>query len=351
MVNIDFKHGGDIYNYKKNLIDFSSNINPLGLTKKLKNIILKNIDKIEHYPDISAKEIRKGIAKFWKIREENVLVGSGSVELIYLVGQALKPKKVLIPSPTFSEYERAVKLTARSEIEFLELDKSKGFSLNFTTDNKTDMIFLCNPNNPTGNLIIRDKEEIKNLQKCKFVIIDEAFMDFLEDQKEHTLIWEAIKGKNIIVLRTFTKFFSLPGLRIGYLVANSNIVNLLKKYQIPWSVNSLAQIVALKVLPDKNYIKKTYTLIEKEKNFLFQEIAKIQGLKPYPSVANFILIKIERENLNSKTLKEKLTKFEILIRDCSNFRNLGDKFIRVAVRKHSENIKLINSLKKILCKN
>jgi threonine-phosphate decarboxylase len=348
MDNLNFSHGGDIYKYKKELIDFSANINPLVLTKKIKNIILKNIDKIEHYPDISYKEIKKGIAKFWKIKEENILVGNGSLELIYLVVSALKPKKVLIPVPTFSEYERAAKL-ARSKIEFLKLLENKGFSLNTNFQNKADIIFLCNPNNPTGNLIIQNKNIIKNLQS-KFIIIDETCMDFLEDQEERTLIWEAIRSKNLIVLRTFTKFFALPGLRIGYLVANSRIIDKLAQYQIPWNVNCFAQIVAQKALQDKNYIKRTRVLIKKERNFLFHEISKIPDLKPYPSVTNFILIKIERKNLTSKTLKEKLIKYGILIRDCSNFRNLNNKFIRIAVLKHSENIKLINSLKKILCK-
>lgn len=349
MENIDFTHGGDVYKYKKNLIDFSSNINPLGLSKSLKNILIRNIENIQKYPDTETTKLRKEIAKFWRIDKENVLCGNGSVDLIYLIVQCLKPEKVLIPSPTFSEYERAAKITG-SKIEFLNLEEDKGFSLNTEFEDEKDLIFLGNPNNPTGNLLIKDKREIEKI-KCRCIVIDETFIDFLEEQNNLTFIREAAKGKNIIVLRSFTKFFAIPGLRIGYLVANKEVVNNLKKYQIPWCVNSFAQSISLKHLYQKNYINNTLLLIKKERDFLFQEISKIPGLKPYPSVTNFLLIKIENENVNSTYLKEKLVKYGILIRDCSNFRNLGERFIRLSVRRHSENVKLINLLKRILCKN
>ena len=173
-------------------------------------------------------------------------------------------------------------------------------------------------------------------------------MDFLPDEKNHTLIWKAVGNRNIVVLRTFTKFFALPGLRIGYLVAHKDVIQILKECQVPWSVNALAQVAAEAILNDKRYIKETRALIEKEREFLFNEICKIKELYPYPSVTNFLLIKIKNRNLNSSLLTKRLIQKSILIRDCSNFRDLNNKFIRIAVRSHKENIKLIDVLKEII---
>ncbi len=343
MDNLDFSHGGNIYEVNKiDIIDFSANINPLGLPTRIKKTIYNNFDKILHYPDPAARNITRKIAKYWEIDEENILLGNGSVELIYLITSTYKPKTTLVPVPTFSEYERAAK-SAKSKIRFLRLKEKEGFKLNLSHVGNTDIAFFCNPNNPTGNLILENSVAVKNL-----AVVDEAFMDFLPNQKNHTLIWKATKSKKIIILRTLTKFFALPGLRMGYLIAHKNIINKLRQNLPPWNTNSLAQIAAEQILNDKNYINKTYKLIKKERKFLFEQLAEISGLRPYPSVTNFLLIKIEREDITSKSLKELLIKKGILIRDCGNFRNLNDKYIRVAIRSHKENLKLLNALKEVI---
>jgi threonine-phosphate decarboxylase len=169
-------------------------------------------------------------------------------------------------------------------------------------------------------------------------------MDFLPGEREHTMVYKAISDKRLIVLRSFTKFFALPGLRIGYLIAHKDVINFLQKRQPPWNINIIAQVAAKFILNDKEYIQKTKVFIEKERRFLFEKILNIKGLIPFPSVTNFILIKIR--NNNSCYLTKKLIKdYGILIRDCSNFRGLSNnKFIRVAIRLHSENVKLINVL-------
>ncbi len=342
-------HGGNIYEikrrYKKDVIDFSANINPLGLTENIKREFIRCYKLILHYPDPEAKDLIRQIAGYLGINAENILIGNGSTELIYLIAHAFKPKKALIPAPTFSEYERAVK-SVGSKIEFLKLREMDSFTLNITNSDKSDISFVSNPNNPTGNLLIENKKFVLN---SKLNVIDEAFMDFLPDEKSYTLIWKAVKDKRIIVLRSFTKFFALPGLRIGYLVAHKNLIKRLKQAQPPWSVNSIAQYLAGILLNDKDYIENSRKLIKEERGFLLQELARIKGLKPYPSVANFLLIKIVNGNINSSILTSKLIQKGILIRDCSNFRNLNKRYIRVAVRSHRENTMLINALREILC--
>ena len=345
---LDFLHGGDVYTVKnksgKEIIDFSANINPLGLPPGVKKTIRANFDKLLHYPDPDAQNVTQVIAKYWGINENNILVGNGSVELIYLIMSAFTPKTALIPAPTFSEYERAARGT-RSKIRFVELKEKKNFQLQ-KLNNTADIIFLCNPNNPTGNLF-HPPALLRKAKQGGRLVVDEAFMDFLPDEKEHTLIEEACGNKQVIVLRTFTKFFALPGLRIGYLIAHQEVITKLRQYRIPWSVNAFAQLAAEVVLGDKKYIKKTRQCIEKERKYLFAEIGGIRQLNPYPSVTNFLLIKIKDKTISSSYLRKRLISKGILIRDCANFRGLNNKFIRVAIRGHTENLKLINALKAV----
>jgi len=259
---LDFLHGGNIHEaekkYRRKITDFSANINPLGLPQKVKKIIYENFNKVLHYPNPKPKLVQV-IARYWNVNEENVLLGNGSAELIYLVAAVFKPKTVLLPMPTFSEYERAAR-NAKSKIRFLRLEEKQNFSLNLSRSNKVDIAFICNPNNPTGNLLLEDYQKAGNILP-KLLVIDEAFMDFLPDQKKYTLIWKAVKDRKTIVLRTFTKFFALPGLRIGYLIAHKEIIKRLKRHQPPWSTNSLAQLAAEVILSDKEYIKETHYFI------------------------------------------------------------------------------------------
>ncbi|MDI6606049.1 MAG: aminotransferase class I/II-fold pyridoxal phosphate-dependent enzyme, partial [Candidatus Omnitrophota bacterium] len=281
MAGLNFLHGGNIYNFKKEVIDFSANINPLGLPLGIKESIYKNLESILHYPDPQARGLTAGISRYWGIGRENILAGNGSIELIYLILHALKPKTAIIPVPSFSEYERAAGI-ANCKIRFLKLKEKEGFKLNLASLGNADILFVPNPNNPTGNLLLQEPAAIKKFPGS-LIVADEAFMDFLPDEKKHTLIWRAVKHKNLIVLRTFTKFFALPGLRAGYLVAHRDIVRSLSRYQPPWSVNTLAQIAAGTLLCDKTYIEKTRFFVEKERAFLFNALARIEGLKPFQS--------------------------------------------------------------------
>lgn len=251
-------HGGNVYEinhkFKREVIDFSSNINPLGLSDRAKDEFLKNYERILHYPDPEAKDLIKRIARYWKIKEENILLGNGSSGLIYLVVSVLRLKMVGIPAPTFSEYERAIR-SINGRIKFYWLKKDEGFAFNLSYPNKADIFFICNTNNPTGNLLLED-QRIENLS-AKLIIIDEAFMDFLPTEKEQTFIWRATEDERIIVLRNFTKFFVLPGLRVGYIVGNPSLIQFLKKSCPPWNINALAQLLAEIMVSDKEYINKT----------------------------------------------------------------------------------------------
>jgi len=347
---VNFRHGGNVYEmkrlYRKEMIDFSANINPLGPAPGVKKVIRDNFDRILHYPDSEGGALRRKIAEYWRISEENILLGNGSVELIYLIAAAFKPKSALIPAPTFSEYERAAK-SVECKIRFLKLTEKEGYRINLSRVDKADILFLCNPNNPTGNLMLKGGEKLA--QKAnKLVLVDEAFMDFLPDERRHTLIQKAVVSKKIAVLRTLTKFFALPGLRIGYVIAHKENIDRLKKLQPPWTTNSLAQICGEAVLRNKKYTKKTYYTIGKERKFLSSALRGIKTLKPYPSSANFILIKIERNGPTSGILRGLLVQKGILVRDCSNFRNLSNRYIRVAVRSRGENLKLLAALREVM---
>lgn len=341
-----YQHGGNIYEIKQreqaSVLDFSANINPLGIPSRIKKLLSRQLKDLVHYPDTKAHHLRVALAHYWKVKEENVLVGNGSTELIYLIMNAFQPDKVILPVPSFTEYERAAR-TSGSQVRFIHMLEGESFSLNFVRINNCDMLFICNPNNPTGNLIVSSRADIKNIP-VKRIVIDEAFMDFVPDEKIHTFIPEAVRSKKIMVLRTLTKLFALPGLRVGYLIAHRNVIQTLKEYQIPWSVNILAQTAAAHALNEVAFIQYSKQLIEKERSFLYERLGRISGLKPYPSVVNFLLVKIKDKRLTSSCLKERLLKKSILIRDCANFRGLDKQFIRVAVRTHKENMQLAQAL-------
>ncbi|MBN2453808.1 MAG: threonine-phosphate decarboxylase [Candidatus Omnitrophica bacterium] len=350
MPDIKFEHGGNIYEARRrpgeNILDFSASINPLGLPPYVKGLISGNLKSILHYPDPEAVDLTGKIARHWGISRENVLAGNGSIELIYLIVTALKPKTALITAPDFSEYERALRC-AGVRPDFLKLASSGGFRLDTARVTPSDIFFFSNPNNPTGNFIA-DKEIKIDALPAGTVVVDEAFMDFAAHESAHTMIHRAVRSEKVIVLRTFTKFFALPGLRAGYLVANKDIVRSLKSHQAPWSVNVLAQMVSARMLGDRAYYDNTRFLVKSQRNYLSGALSRIDALKVFPSAVNYILVRIEKRGLASRRLREELLKKGIMVRDCGNFRGLGRRFIRVAVRTRHENTILVRALKDIL---
>jgi len=346
------EHGGNIYKLRgRKILDFSANINPLGLSPKIKKWLdnQKEVqERILHYPDPETRELKKVIARYWEIKEDNILIANGSTELIYLLPHICKSSTFIV-QPTFSEWEKAFALQGRKTLT-VPLSKEDNFTLQndeLNTLPEDSSLIICNPNNPTGNLLVEDPKKFLSSVKFSHLTVDETFMDFLPQEKRLTFLYEALTNDKVLVLRTFTKFFALPGLRIGYLVGSRANVEKLQKLKPPWSVNMLAQETALRALEDKDYIRKTREYVLKEKDFLFSELSKIKGLKPYPTRVNFIFLEITRKELTSEKLQKLLLEEGILIRDCSNFNNLNHKFFRVAVRNHEENLYLLKSIKKI----
>lgn len=353
-------HGGNIkaaaksYGIPENrLIDFSVNLNPLGFPAKAKEIIFRRINLIAQYPDPEFKSARKTLSKYLGVPQDNLLLGNGSNELIHLIPRALGCTCALIYQPAFSEYELSIRLSDAKPYFIFAKEKN-----NFCIDikqiinsvSKVGLIILCNPNNPTGYLL--KKEELLDLvAACKkhktYLLIDEVFMEFVDEQAKYSLLKEATYKKYLLVLRSLTKFFSLPGLRIGYLVAHNELIRMLKVFQPTWSVNSLAQEIITPDLLDQNFIKRTKEFISKERDFLFKQLRKIKGIYPYLPSANFIFCKIEDKKLNASALFSRLIKYGIMIRDCSNFKGLDRRFFRIAVRKRKDNQRLIASLKDI----
>ncbi len=345
-----FEHGGNIYSLKgrrrKRVLDFSANINPLGLPEKTKALLVRSIKMVEHYPDPRADSLVEAIVQAWGVKKENVLAGNGSVELLFDVLRILRPKTINIPVPSFSEYERAADLVG-SRMRFVRMDEKDDFCFDALKLKPADMLLFGNPNNPTANLIVEHEVGIEKIP-AKMIVVDEAFMDFLPQEKSLSWIKKAAKDKRIIVLRTFTKFYSIAGLRLGFMIAHKDIISRVRKIQVPWNCNMLAQLAAVDLLKQKKYVLKTYSIIERERKWLSLELEKIKSFKVFPSCVNFLLVKINDRRFNALRLQKGLLEKGILIRNCSNFRGLNNKFFRVAIRKRTENIKLISALRNIL---
>ena len=343
-------HGGKIpsKNNDQKIIDFSSNITPLGIPSSVKSIIKKNFDKIGFYPDPNSEQITLNLEKYTHLPKSNIIVGNGAIEILYNFCYAFlsKTTKVLIHIPTFQEYETAVKLNDCKISYFKSINLSKDLDSFILQIPKNGCIFLCNPNNPTGELLSK-KELLAIIIKAKklktLVFIDECFIELVPDYDESVISYVK-KYDNLFILRSLTKSFGLPGIRIGYACGSKEIIKILQKIKIPWSVNSIAQDAANEVIKNKSHITKSKFIIKKELKYLNKLISSIDGFECIPSSTNFILIKTK---YNSTYLQKKLLKNKILIRDCKNFRGLNEHYFRIAVKSHRDNVKLVSALESI----
>lgn len=363
-------HGGNIYKIfrEKNIdkiLDYSSNINPYGLPENLKKEIFEKLFVLERYPDPDYIELRKKIAEKNNLNIENIIVGNGATEIIFLFMKILSPKKVLIASPTFGEYERAIKASTLAddslEINYFELKEAENFVLNIKNletelENNYDLLILCNPNNPTGQFLkLKKLEEILKIceQKNTKLFIDEAFVEFVEDWENESIINSKENKENLFVIRAFTKFFAIPGLRLGYGICfNNNLLKKMLEKKEPWSVNNIADLAGKTVLDDENYIQKTKKWIKDQKKYMYENLNKIEGLRAYKTEVNFILLKIEdnllKKGLDVKNLRKKMLEKGILIRDASNFIYLDKHYFRLAIKDKPNNKKVIETLTSIL---
>lgn len=385
---MDF-HGGNIYKVFrekniKEILDYSSNINPYGIPESLKSRIIENLEILERYPDPDYVELREKLANLNNVNLSDIILGNGATEIIFLFMKVINPKKILIVSPTFGEYERAVKAVGTSrnsidlscsddnknienkeiEIEYFELKESDDFKLNIGNlknqlEKKYDLLIICNPNNPTGKFLkLAQTEEI--LKECnKYdtkLFIDEAFIEFLADGMKESIINTEENKKNLFVTRAFTKFFAIPGLRLGYgMYFDKELEQKISEKKEPWSVNNIAELAGLTVLDDTEYIEKTLKWITKEKIYMYEKLNEISGIKVYETEVNFITGKIDEklflEGLNVKILREKMLEQGILIRDASNFKFLDERFFRLAIKDRASNDRVIEAMKEIFQTN
>lgn len=350
-------HGGNIYKFqregKNDILDYSSNINPLGVPQKFIDIAKESFNKLVNYPDPYCIDLRKKIAKFNSVDMNNIIVGNGATEILFLYIRALKPKKVLILAPCFAEYERALK-SVSAKISYFELKESDNFYPNIENlkkeieTNNYDLLLFCNPNNPTGQFIkLQDIKKIMDIceNKNTKIFVDEAFIEFTEDWQKKTV--SLFKNKNIFIMRAFTKFFAIPGLRLGYGIGfNDEILNKMWDEKEPWTVNTFANLAGLVMLDDKEYIEKSKNWILEEKKFMYKELSEFQYIKAYKTECNFILLKIQ--NISSASLRDKMIEKNILIRDASNFKFLDYHFVRLAIKDRESNIKVLEALADIM---
>lgn len=361
MGEIQFPHGGNLaaaarrYGFKpEQFLDFSANINPLGMSPLAREAIRQNLAAVEAYPDPECRELKDTVAAYLNVPAANLLPGNGTAELIFLLLRQLRPRRGLVPAPTFSEYARAL-ASAGAFVEYLYLDREKGFRPEpekiAAALAEGDILFLCNPNNPTGTLLARE-EVVFILDEAErrgaFVVVDEAFMDFLDRRPCFSVVPEILSRTNLFVLYSLTKFFALPGLRLGIGIGPVSLIEALHRHKDPWNVNALAQIAGVYSLRDTDYIRRTRELLAKEKQFLYRELSRLPGFKPWPPTANYIFIDISASGFTSPQLRDLLGQRGILIRDCSNYAGLNEYYIRVAVKDRAANEKLLHELKEIL---
>lgn len=347
------EHGGDWFGfyeeYEKEALDFSANTSPLGMPQGVRDAIISGLAVADRYPDPLCRNLRRALSERIKVGPEKILCGNGAADLIYRLVQAWKPKKALLTAPSFSEYKKALE-QAECDVEFFALKSENDFQVEETIleaiTPELDLLMLCQPNNPTGQTILPSLLQ-RILARCKqtgtLLVMDECFVDFLEDESESFSLLSHIKEGPLVVLRAFTKFYGMAGIRLGYLVTeNEKLLRKMEKTGQPWSVSTLAQTAGIAALKETEYENELRSLISRERPLLKKGLEEA-GCRVLPGAANYLLFYLE-----DASLEEKLRAQGIMIRNCSNFDDLESGWWRVAVRTGEENRRLISALKKIV---
>ncbi len=356
-------HGGNIYAASRKdsrssapvWLDYSANINPLGLAASVRQAMFEAMDLVIHYPDVDAYELKQAISLRYDIPATMITVGNGAVELLYILCHVMKPRTALVMAPTFSEYERAAR-AAGATIVYHALAADQEFAVNVAElicqikSTRPHIIFLCNPNNPTGCLM--KQEELAAIATVaaamqSLIIVDESFLDFLV-LAEWTSQPLLKQFPNVIIVHSLTKFYAIPGLRLGFALASESITKLLHISKDPWNVNSIAQRAGVAALADDDYAEHSRTYLTQEKNTFYHELLRIPEIKPYPPAVNYLLVDIRHSGLTASELSCQMLKRQILIRDCSNYQGLGPAYIRLAVKCREQNQQVTQTLQSII---
>ncbi|MGH9627018.1 MAG: pyridoxal phosphate-dependent aminotransferase [Bryobacteraceae bacterium] len=322
-------HGGDIFSIARargwdwrEVLDFSASINPLGPSPRVRPAIEQALDEIVHYPDRDAARLTSRLAEEWSVRPEQVLLGNGATELIHFLAVHWRHDTVAIAVPTFSEFHRAYPKARCVPWSVPHLWPSEG------------LLILAQPNNPTGAIL--DPEFPR--RRSGSLLIDESFIDFSEIP--------SLTGSGCMVLRSLTKFYALPGLRIGALVGPAREIGLLRECRPPWQVNVLAEAVALATLEDAGHARMSRAFIAEERSRLWKELGQLDGIDPLPTHANFYFVRL---HYPSAPLCRWMLEHKIILRDCTGWPGVDFSAVRFAIRSHAENSKLLELWKEYPC--
>lgn len=351
------RHGGGVHGWartagvaREHIIDFSASINPLGTPREVLRAVRARLHDIEHYPDPDSMELRDKLSATFGLDPSVILCGNGCTELIHLLPRALPLGKLLIPQPTFNEYERACAMAnPRCTVVPYPLRAEDDFGidpialLRRAQRESADAVFLCNPNNPTGRTIEMDAmTEAATLAADRkiYLIIDESFIEFTAAASA-----VGLTGNNpyLIVLRSMTKFYALPGLRLGWGVFPRRVARTLNTIREPWSVNTLAEAAGVAALSLTTHGQRTHAFLSRERKRLEGGFTRL-GIAYTPSRTNYCLLR----SPHSPRIVERLREQNILVRDCSNFKGLDESYIRVAVRKRRDNDILLERMASLL---
>lgn len=355
----DHFHGSDlekieeIYGIRKEeIVSFSANVNPLGVSPLLRTTLSDRIDAITSYPDREYTSLRKCIAEYCNTDYENIIVGNGSTELISLFIQIEHPKKAMVIGPTYSEYEREISLGGGTTL-YYPLKEKDNFKLDVEDfishlNESIDLLVICNPNNPTSSCISR-KDMRHILDACKqhdiYVMVDETYVEFAENMDEIDSVPLTNYYNNIVILRGTSKFFAAPGLRLGYAITgNRDLIKAINTRKNPWTINSLAVVAGETMFHDTDYIRATKELISGERARMYQALNNCPDYKVYKPSGNFMLVRILKDGLTSEQLFERAIRQKMMIRDCSTFPFLDNKYIRFCIMNPEDNDRLLACL-------
>ncbi|MFN3681669.1 MAG: threonine-phosphate decarboxylase CobD [Nitrospira sp.] len=357
-------HGGNIYAVARELncepeeiVDFSASINPLGPSPRVWKAIVAACRLVTHYPDPSGWELRQALGRQWGIDPEQIVVGNGSMELIDVIPRALQLRRLVVVHPTFSEYERAM-VRAGGSVVAIYAKRAQDYAIPIdhlvqlldSKESKTlalDSVVLCNPNSPTGRACSADEithvAEVADRRRL-WLVLDEAFADYCPEQ---SVLPQAASWPRVIVLRSLTKFYALPGLRVGYAVAARSVIRRLRTQVPPWSLNAIGQVAALAAVGDQAHAEKSVRFLVRERERFVSVLRAIPGCRVIPPSANYVFVELPR-GWRATTVTEQLKRQGLLIRDCSSVPGASARAIRLAVRLPSENDRLVKALSAML---
>ncbi|NQT21374.1 MAG: cobyric acid synthase [Planctomycetes bacterium] len=345
-------HGGNLRKLAQTIgrpheqiLDFSANINPLGAPGWIRAEISRSVDSMFHYPDPDCTALVEAISRHHEVPAEQVVAGNGSTEILCALPRVLHAARALVPVPSYSDYALPAVLAGLDVCE-MHLDESAGFApdpaaLDAQVQSR-DVVYLGQPNNPTGLLCNSDAlRRVAAENPSATFVVDEAFIDFVDGHD--TLIRR--RPPNMIVLRSMTKFYAIPGLRLGYAIADPALALSLRDALPEWSVNVPAQAIGERALGDEDYARRTREFVSKQRETLARQLSGVGGLTVFPGTANFLLVRIDRPPPDAPSLAKRLLEVGIAIRTCDNFSGLDERFFRVAVRTEEENERLCNALR------